>query len=99
VNAAPYGSLPILIFSQDPNRVLTQKHPSRAMVNLEHEWSQLQENLKGLSTRSRRIVAKGSSHSVQLDRPDLLGKEVPLFIQQIRGTAPEPNDYGSTITE
>jgi pimeloyl-ACP methyl ester carboxylesterase len=30
---------------------------------------------------------------------DLLKKEVPIFIQQIRGTAPQPTNYGSTITE
>jgi hypothetical protein len=55
--------------------------------------------LKSLSTRSRRIIAKGSNHFIQLDRADLLKREVPLFIQQIRGTAPEPANYGSTITE
>jgi pimeloyl-ACP methyl ester carboxylesterase len=97
--ASPFGSLPILIFSQDPARVLAQKHAPRAMLNLEREWSQLQENLKALSTNSRRIVARGSSHSVQLDRPDLLNKEVPLFINQIRGQAPQPDNYGQTITE
>jgi hypothetical protein len=62
-------------------------------------WNQMQEDLKKLSTRSRRIIAKGSSHYVQNDRPDLIEKEVPLFIQQIRGAAPQPTNYGSTITE
>jgi len=36
---------------------------------------------------------------VQVDRPDLLGKEVPLFIEQIRGAAPQPTNYGSTVIE
>jgi hypothetical protein len=34
-----------------------------------------------------------------LDRPDLIDKEVPLFIEQLRGTVPQPTNYGSTITE
>jgi hypothetical protein len=59
----------------------------------------MQENLKNLSTRSRRIIAKGSGHYIQLARPDLIEKEVPLFINQIRGSAPQPTNYGTTITE
>jgi hypothetical protein len=59
----------------------------------------MQEDLKKLSTRSRRIIAKNSSHYIQIDRPDLIEKEVPLFIQQIRGAAPQPTNYGSTVSE
>jgi hypothetical protein len=59
----------------------------------------MQENLKKLSTRSRRIIAKGSGHYIQLNRAELIEREVPLFIEQIRGTAPEPTDYGSTKME
>jgi pimeloyl-ACP methyl ester carboxylesterase len=58
----------------------------------------MQQNLLKLSTRSRRIIAKGSGHYVQLDRPDLIAREVPVFIEQIRGTEPARN-YGSTVTE
>ena len=70
----------------------TQKMAERA-------WTQMQEDLKKLSTRSRRIIAKGSTHYIQINREDLIEKEVPLFIQQIRGTAPQPTNYGSTMTE
>jgi len=59
----------------------------------------MQEDLKKLSTRSRRIIAKGSTHYIHIDRAELIEKEVPLFIEQIRGTAPQPTNYGSTITE
>lgn len=34
-----------------------------------------------------------------VDRPDLIDKEVPRFIDEVRGTVPQPTDYGSTITE
>jgi pimeloyl-ACP methyl ester carboxylesterase len=99
VHAGPFGALPVLIISQDPAKPLSQKHPPRQIVELENAWNQMQEDLKKLSTHSRRIIAKGSTHAVQIDRPDLLGKEVPLFIEQIRGIAPEPTNYGSTVTE
>jgi len=59
----------------------------------------MQEDMKSLSTRSRRIIANGSGHAVQIDRADLIQKEVPLLIEQIRGSAPEPANYGATVTE
>jgi pimeloyl-ACP methyl ester carboxylesterase len=93
-HTGPYGTLPILIFSQDPAHTAAQGEP----VAVAKEWSQMQEDLKLLSTRSRRIIAKGSSHYIQGDRPDLIEREVPIFIDQIRGTTPEPRDYGSTQT-
>ena len=59
----------------------------------------MQEDLKKLSKHSRRIIAKGSTHYIQLDRSELIEREVPLFIEQIRGTMPQPENYGSTMTE
>ena len=94
VHTGPYGSIPILIISEDPAQVAAAS--STEMVNA---WNGMQEDLKKLSTRSRRIIAKGSSHYIHLDRAELIEKEVPLFIEQIRGTAPQPTNYGSTITE
>ncbi len=94
VHTGPYGTLPILIFSQDPARTAAQGEPKDVVM----AWSQMQENLKQLSTRSRRIIAKGSTHYIQGDRPDLIEREVPKFIEQIRGTAAQPADYGSTQT-
>jgi pimeloyl-ACP methyl ester carboxylesterase len=94
VHTGPYSSLPILIFSQDPAHTAAQGQP----VEVVKEWNRMQEDLKLLSTRSRRIIAKGSSHYIQGDRPDLIEREVPIFIEQIRGTTPEPRDYGSTQT-
>jgi pimeloyl-ACP methyl ester carboxylesterase len=98
VHTGPYGALPILIFSQD---VAAMRLPVSAQqtADLAKAFNQMQEALKKLSTRSRRIIAKGSGHYVQLLRRDLIWKEVPLFIEQISGTAPQPTNYGSTVTE
>lgn len=95
VHTGPYGAIPILILSNDP-----AKHgDERRLADATKAWNQMQEDLKKLSMRSRRIIAKGSTHYIQLDRPELIEREVPLFIQQIRGTASQPSDYGSTSTE
>ena len=92
IHAGPFGALPILIFSQDPAK-------GGMPPPIKNAWNQMQEDSKKLSSRSRRIIAKGSSHYIQLDRLDLLKTEVPRFIEQIRGTLPETASYGSTITE
>jgi pimeloyl-ACP methyl ester carboxylesterase len=99
VHSGPFGALPILIFSQDTTKWTAGPSPSKLEIDQANLWYQMQEDLKKLSTRSRRIIAKGSGHYIQGDREDLVLKETQLFIDQIRGTAPQPGNYGSTITE
>jgi pimeloyl-ACP methyl ester carboxylesterase len=94
VHSGPYGELPILIFSQDPTR-----HVSAMPIDLAKAWEQMQKDLMKLSAHSRRIIAKGSGHAIHLERPDLIEREARLFLAQIRGTAPQGTDYGSTTTE
>jgi pimeloyl-ACP methyl ester carboxylesterase len=98
VNSGPFDALPILILSRDISKGLPTR-PSQSELDRRSAWSQMQEDLKKLSTRSRRIVVKNSSHYIVLDRPDLIEKEVPAFIEQIRRTTPQPATYGSTETE
>ena len=92
IHTGPYGALPVLIFSHDPDRRMQS-------TDREDAWTQMQEELKKLSTRSRRIVARSSTHYVQLDRSQLVENEVVRLIEQIRGTTPPEASYGSTITE
>jgi pimeloyl-ACP methyl ester carboxylesterase len=98
VHTGPYGAIPILIFSEDTTTMHLPISPQQT-ADLAKIMNQMHEDLKKLSTRSRRIIAKGSGHYVQLFRADLIEKEVPLFIEQIRGTVLQPTNYGSTITE
>jgi hypothetical protein len=48
----------------------------------------MQEELKGLSSRSKRIVARGSNHWIQLFRPELVVATVHEIVNDARGTAP-----------
>jgi pimeloyl-ACP methyl ester carboxylesterase len=95
IHTGPYGDLPILIFTADPVKAIAAHQPQNMVV----AWDHMQANLKNLSTRSRQIIARNSAHYIQMDRPDLLDREVPLFIEQIRGSAPSPAQYGTTTTE
>jgi len=97
LHTGPFGNLPILIFSQDPD-IKQPGLPEDLRARVSAVWFGLHEDLKLLSTRTRRIVAKGSSHYIQIDRADLLNREVPLFIRQIRGEQ-QPVGYGSTQVE
>ena len=91
--------MPILIFSRDPQlQRQTSDLPPKLAVEESTLWDQDQEALKRLSTRSRRIIAKGSGHYIQVDRADLIKLEVPIFIQQLRNNELR-TDYGSTKTE
>jgi len=99
----PFGDLPGLIFSQDTDIVppfWSQVLPGELASSIRHStWVSLQEGLKKLSTRSRRIVAKGSSHYVQVDRPEVVVAGVGHMIRAIRGLEPAPDSYGSTTVE
>jgi pimeloyl-ACP methyl ester carboxylesterase len=97
LRAKNFGNLPILIFSEDPNKPFPL--PGGWGKKWSAAWNQMQDQLMDLSTRSRRIIANGSGHPIPIERPDLLNKEVAIFVQQVRGTIPQPTDYGSTTTE
>ena len=92
------GDLPILILSGDP--AVWGKDWSNVPESLRKKWASawysLHESLKGLSTRSRRVIAKGSHHYIQKDRPQLVIEEADHFIRQLRDTAAAPA-WGSTV--
>jgi pimeloyl-ACP methyl ester carboxylesterase len=92
LHTGPYGAMPILIFSHDVAVDAGHGRPA----DLAAAFSQMQEDLKKLSTRSRRVIAKGSGHYIQLDRPELIEREASLFIGEFRGVATGQQSSGST---
>ena len=95
LRAGPFGKLPILIFSRDPT-VLASNWPLSVSKANAIVWNQMQEEAKGLSTHSRRIIAKGSNHYIQNDRPDLVNREISAFIVQVRAHATFQNNSSTT---
>lgn len=88
-SARPLGALPVLVISQDPDRTMP---PFLAKRVSQADWiasctahDREQEAFLRLSTQSRRIVAKGSGHYIQYDRPDVILKETESLIHDIRG--------------
>jgi pimeloyl-ACP methyl ester carboxylesterase len=97
--APSFGSLPILIFSHDPVGPVPGRPLPEAEKAQQSAWNDMQEDLKTLSTRSRRVIVTGGSHRLDQERPDLIETDVAEFIEQIRGSAPAPSGYGSTKRE
>jgi pimeloyl-ACP methyl ester carboxylesterase len=97
LHAGPFGSLPILIFSRDPTVLASNWPPAVSRANAV-VWNQMQEEAKSLSSQSRRIIAKGSDHYVQIDRADLINKEVSAFVEQVRQHQ-FPEDQNHTTVE
>lgn len=95
----PFGEIPILIFSQDPALHFGEDVPLSAGERGAEVWNTLQEELKQLSPRSRRIIARGSTHYIHQLRPELVIGQVSHTIAEIRGEEPPRKDYGSTTTQ
>jgi hypothetical protein len=56
----PYGNMPIRILSAEETQAARGRPRDLLRVG-----DQMQEELKGLSTRSRRIIVKGRGHRIQ----------------------------------
>ena len=95
IHAGPFGNLPVLILSRDPN-VLAPNWPSAISKANSIAWSQMQEEAKSLSGQSRRIIAKGSDHYIQNDRPDLVNREIASFVAMIRNHQSFPDNQSTT---
>ncbi len=88
--------LPILIVSQDPDRPKPGWSAESLAAN--PVWVRLQESLKALSPRSRRIVARGSGHHIMIDRPDVLIGGIRQMLDQIRTNTDDPAN-GTTVVQ
>jgi len=97
LHTGPFGNMPILIFSQDPDRAMAGL-PEKLGREMSADWNGMQEDLKKLSTRSRRIIANGSTHYVQVDRSELVNREVAKFLDEVRTGTSSPQN-GTTIRE
>jgi pimeloyl-ACP methyl ester carboxylesterase len=97
LHTGPFPAIPVLIFSQDPS-LRVPGTPDAEQAETAEIWNSLQEGLKRLSPRSRRIIARGSPHHIEQYRPELLIEEISRLVQQLRGAAPEAANWGSTTT-
>jgi pimeloyl-ACP methyl ester carboxylesterase len=95
----PFGALPVLILSADPEvwGEDWSNLPEAVRKRWATAWDSLHQSLNvGLSTRSRRVVARGSHHQIQKDRPELVVEETSRFIRALRASE-IIGPWGSTV--
>jgi pimeloyl-ACP methyl ester carboxylesterase len=80
------GDLPLIVLSHDPDKPSADL-PADLAKPTNEAWEKMQEELAHLSTRGSQIIAKNSSHYIQIDRPDLVVEAVHKVVEQA-GTAP-----------
>jgi len=87
------GNMPTLVISRDPHLGGADSAAKSAAT-----WDSVQEDLKSLSTRSRRIIARKSGHYVMIDRPDVVTSNVRRLILEVRSEL-QHSEYGSTVVQ
>jgi pimeloyl-ACP methyl ester carboxylesterase len=90
------GDLPLVVISQDPDR--PKPGWSAQSIAANPIWNSLQERLKNLSPRSRRIIARTSGHHIMIDRPDAVIAGVGQLVNEIRHPDTSPK-YGTTSVQ
>jgi pimeloyl-ACP methyl ester carboxylesterase len=82
------GSMPLVVLSRDPEKgAAPGLVPTEFSQQFEVQWSQMQEELVRLSTNGSRVVANGSTHYVQMDRPDLVLAAIRKVLDAARLTS------------
>jgi pimeloyl-ACP methyl ester carboxylesterase len=81
------GDLPLAVLSHDPDKPSADL-PADLAKPTNDAWEKMQEELAHLSTRGTQIIAKNSSHYIQIDRPEVVVEAVRNVVGQAR--APQP---------
>lgn len=82
------GDIPLIVLSHDPDKPSAEL-PADVAKPTNEAWEKMQEELAHLSTRGTQSIAKGSSHYIQADRPEIVIEAVRNVVQQVRGISEE----------
>jgi pimeloyl-ACP methyl ester carboxylesterase len=77
------ADMPLVVLSHDPDKPSTDL-PADLAKSVNDVWEKMQEELAHLSTRGTQIVAKNSSHYIQVDRPDVVIHAIRDVVDQSR---------------
>ena len=83
------GDMPLAVLSHDPDKPSADL-PSDLAKPTNDAWEKMQEDLAHLSTRGVQMIAKNSSHYIQIDRPDVVVDAIRIVVGQVRAAQPAP---------
>lgn len=84
-HAGSLDSLALVVVSRDPQKgAAPGMLPPDLSRRFESQWVQLQEELTHLSTNGSRVVAAGSTHYIQLDRPDVVIAAIQKVLEETK---------------
>ena len=89
--AASLRNMPLAVLSRDTENPFLPGMPSDVASDLNEIWEPLQEDLAHLSSNSSRVIAKGSTHYIQIDRPDVVIEGVQNVVNQCEVAQAQPN--------
>ena len=81
------GDLPLVVLSHDPDKPSADL-PADIAKPLNDSWEKMQKELSQLSTRGTQVIAKNSSHYIQMDRPEVVIDAVRGVVDQVRAMLP-----------
>ena len=81
--AGNLGNLPLVVLSHDPDQHDPGLSPDVNKATND-AFEQMREELSRLSTRGRWVIAKGSGHYIQRDRPDVVIDAVHEVVDEAR---------------
>lgn len=76
------GDLPLVVLSHDPQKPFLQSGSPELVRETDSTWSVLQTELVHLSSRGEQLIATGSGHYIQVDRPDLVISAIRRVVGQ-----------------
>jgi pimeloyl-ACP methyl ester carboxylesterase len=74
------GRLPVVVITHDPHVGLSKVRNERE----EEAWSQWQEDLAKLSSRSTLVMVSGVGHEIQTEKPEIVVNEIERLVMQWR---------------
>jgi pimeloyl-ACP methyl ester carboxylesterase len=75
-SAGGMGNLPLMVISEDPEKIPEE---------YAGPFESMQADLAKLSSRSTRVIAKGSGHQIHLERPDVVVSAIAALVEEARG--------------
>lgn len=88
--AGSLGDLPLAVLSHDPDKPSSDL-PADIAKPVNDAWEKMQQELSQLSTRGTQVIAKNSSHYIQMDRPDIVIDAIRRVVDQVRATSAAPS--------